>query len=404
MRQETKDKDQANKASARNHGAGGRKPLVILCLASSLLLISLLLPGGGNAEESNIHALNGTVAYQIDNATYPVPDAVVTITDTENNTAYQGITDSGGNFTANLAEGTYNLTIHADYMVDFEAQINITDDTTISGYTGGFAAPANATGEPGTITFYMEIEDGYKEGGGPVPSGTEDSDDQTLNDGAPIGGGSEEGGSIDDPAPGGEESTDGSYDRAEKDDGTVTDDGGGSGGISGLLDQVLQPLVLLGAIILIMASIIYYSYSRITGKAVLNHVTRKAVLNHINQHPGIHFRGIMDALDIKQGSLSHHLKKLEREEFVKARKEGQYKRYYPANMMVETRVHLNIPQQKILVTIKEYPGITLAGIQDRTGLSKKGVYYNSRILGDIGLVYLDKEEGVIRCYPEVQAV
>ena len=156
-------------------------------------------------------------------------------------------------------------------------------------------------------------------------------------------------------------------------------------------------------VIIIVIILVVYGFSRIHGHAVLKQATRKEVLGYINEHPGVHFRGIMDGTGIKQGSLSHHLDTLEREEFIKSTKDGIYKRYYPAHMRVETSVNLNISQQKVLLAVKEHPGITMDDIASRTGIQTKSVYYNARVLRDIGLIFMEKEEGVIRCYPEVQA-
>ena len=158
---------------------------------------------------------------------------------------------------------------------------------------------------------------------------------------------------------------------------------------------------MLSIVILLLVLLISYAlYSRIKGSEVLENVTRKQILDYISEHPGVHFRGIMKGLGISQGVLSHHLSTLEREEYIKSVKEGMYRRYYPADMKVTTTVHLNIPQQKILLCIKECPGIDLSSIVKRTGLSYKVVYYNTRLLQDLGLIYTRKEDGKILCYPE----
>ena len=42
------------------------------------------------------------------------------------------------------------------------------------------------------------------------------------------------------------------------------------------------------------------------------------ILKTIEKNPGIRFREIMDELELKNGTLSHHLQKLERESVLRA--------------------------------------------------------------------------------------
>ena len=93
--------------------------------------------------------------------------------------------------------------------------------------------------------------------------------------------------------------------------------------------------IIVIIIVIIMAVI---AYSRIHGREVLDNVTRNRIMNYINDNPGIHFRAMQRDLDIGMGTLTHHLKTLEREEFIKSQTDGQMKRYYPAGMKVSSIV------------------------------------------------------------------
>lgn len=151
-------------------------------------------------------------------------------------------------------------------------------------------------------------------------------------------------------------------------------------------------------LLVIIAAAAGYNYSRIHGHETLNNITRRRIMNYIEANPGIHFRAMQRDLGIGSGTLTHHLHKLEAEEFVKSESDGQMRHYYPAGMKVQPTIHLNLTQQKILYTIKANPGITPSEIAHKTGLTKKVAYYNVSVLANAGLVAVEKDGRAKRCY------
>ena len=56
------------------------------------------------------------------------------------------------------------------------------------------------------------------------------------------------------------------------------------------------------------------------------------ILKTIEKNPGIRFREIMDELELKNGTLSHHLQKLERESVLRAERTPRVARFYPLSV------------------------------------------------------------------------
>jgi DNA-binding transcriptional ArsR family regulator len=93
---------------------------------------------------------------------------------------------------------------------------------------------------------------------------------------------------------------------------------------------ILIPIILIVFIIVILAAVLSsVGYSKLVKGRILDHNTRKMVYEHIMENPGVHYRAILYNLDLKMGILSHHLKVLENEEYIKSVPDGLYRRYYP---------------------------------------------------------------------------
>ena len=55
----------------------------------------------------------------------------------------------------------------------------------------------------------------------------------------------------------------------------------------------------------------------------------KLILDTIEKNPGIRFREIMHALNLRNGVLSHHLDKLEKKSVIKVERTPRVARFYP---------------------------------------------------------------------------
>ncbi|MCK5024098.1 MAG: hypothetical protein KAR56_00610, partial [Thermoplasmata archaeon] len=80
-------------------------------------------------------------------------------------------------------------------------------------------------------------------------------------------------------------------------------------------------------------------YVKLKKGKVLDHFVRGQIFGHIQTNPGSHYNEIKDVLGVANGVLAHHLRTLEREVFIKSKKEGKLKRFYPADMDIEIDKH-----------------------------------------------------------------
>jgi len=127
-------------------------------------------------------------------------------------------------------------------------------------------------------------------------------------------------------------------------------------------------------------------YSKIKREEVLDHFVRGQIYGYILSSPGEHYNAIKQALHLTNGSLAHHLKTLEREEFIRSRRYGLYRRFYPRNYRIpeSDAFFLNPIQQRLLGMAADTPGISQKEVSDRLGLTPPTVNYHVSLLSEHG--------------------
>ena len=156
-------------------------------------------------------------------------------------------------------------------------------------------------------------------------------------------------------------------------------------------------------------------YSRVTGDKILEHQVRSKIYSYIRAHPGDHYRSIMAKLKIKNGTLVHHLARLEQEELIKSERDGYFKRFYPVGMRIpKSEVGMYYPegiatynigehqvsaiQLKIIKTIITHPGLTQKEIGLRIKESRRVVNYHVKLLEQHELIKILKNGRETQCY------
>jgi len=139
--------------------------------------------------------------------------------------------------------------------------------------------------------------------------------------------------------------------------------------------------------------VVFPLYSRLRREEVLDHFVRGQIYGYITAHPGEHYNSLKDALKVTNGTLAHHLRTLEMQGFIKADRDGIYKRFYPVQMQIprERGIRLSDLQHHILGLIRNDGGPTQQEIATRLGVSQQTVSYNLRSLSREGLVRMEKE-------------
>jgi DNA-binding MarR family transcriptional regulator len=165
-------------------------------------------------------------------------------------------------------------------------------------------------------------------------------------------------------------------------------------------DNGISTIPIAGILILIMGVVLgTLLYSKLVREKVLEHETRRMVYDHIREHPGIHYRAILDELSLKMGVLTHHLGTLEKENYIKSVPDGIYRRYYPAGTKIVPSLHLTDIQQRIVTVILENPGISQSGVAAQLGLNRMHVNYHVKKLAGKCIVKVNYDEkGKSSCY------
>ncbi|TET90207.1 MAG: ArsR family transcriptional regulator [Methanomassiliicoccales archaeon] len=134
-------------------------------------------------------------------------------------------------------------------------------------------------------------------------------------------------------------------------------------------------------------------YSRIKKEEVLDHFVRGQIYGFIVSNPGEHYNSIREKLKVTNGTLSHHLRMLEIQGFIKSRKESIYRRFYPIEMKFprDRGVKLSDLQITILGLMKGKSAPTQKEILHTLGISQQVASYNLRILTRKGFVQMRKD-------------
>jgi predicted transcriptional regulator len=128
-----------------------------------------------------------------------------------------------------------------------------------------------------------------------------------------------------------------------------------------------------------------------------------AIAGYLTATPGAHFSKIRDDLQLGTGESQHHLRRLENEGTVESRKDGDYRRYFPAGRFSEfEQVALGYLRREtprgILIALLETPGTSGTAIAEEIGVSRPTVSKHAADMADAGL--LARGDGYVLEEPE----
>jgi predicted transcriptional regulator len=149
------------------------------------------------------------------------------------------------------------------------------------------------------------------------------------------------------------------------------------------------PILIVIVIAIVMILIVLFMYTKMRRDQLLEHKVRADILDHINLNPGIHYRKILNDLDLQMGVLTHHLNMLERQKYIISLQDSMYRRFYPANVPINNKLILSDVQRNILEKIRDEPGVSQAVISRELNLAKKVVSYHIKILSDADFVNME---------------
>jgi predicted transcriptional regulator len=151
-----------------------------------------------------------------------------------------------------------------------------------------------------------------------------------------------------------------------------------------------------------LARLLFPLYTRLKKDEVLEHFVRGQIYGYIVSNPGDHYSLIKEALKVNNGTLSHHLRTLEVQGFVKSRRDGALRRFYPIKMNIPQGEgqQLSDLQLGILDIIRQTgtEGATQRFIADMIDASQQTVSYNLRALSRHGVVRIEQDGRRARYY------
>ncbi|NHX40591.1 MULTISPECIES: MarR family transcriptional regulator [Haloarcula] len=128
-----------------------------------------------------------------------------------------------------------------------------------------------------------------------------------------------------------------------------------------------------------------------------------AIAGYVSAHPGTHFSKLRDDLKLGTGEAQHHLHRLENEAVVTSQKDGDYRRYFPADQFSEfEQVALGYLRRStargMLVTLLRRPEVTASELASELDVSRPTVSNYAADLESAGL--LSRENGYAVTEPE----
>jgi DNA-binding MarR family transcriptional regulator len=147
-------------------------------------------------------------------------------------------------------------------------------------------------------------------------------------------------------------------------------------------------------------------YTRISKEDVLDQFVRGQIYGYIKTNPGVHYNEIRRGIGVKNGTLSYHLRVLEKTELVKSRREGiRYRAFYPTGMKFpqQERFRMTDLQIKIMDVIQSHEGITQKEIARTLDEKPQTINYNIKVLAQAGLIEVLKQGRKTICYATVDS-
>ncbi|SFR40790.1 Predicted transcriptional regulator, containsd two HTH domains [Halogeometricum rufum] len=131
--------------------------------------------------------------------------------------------------------------------------------------------------------------------------------------------------------------------------------------------------------------------------------TRDAIVGYIASTPGAHFSKIRDDLQLGTGETQYHLRRLVEDGVVEFRRDGDYKRFFPAGRFTDfeqtTLGYLRRATPRgMLVALLQNPDATGSALASELDVSRATVSNYARKLEDAGL--LSREDGYAVTRPE----
>ncbi|MDI6887987.1 MAG: DUF2330 domain-containing protein, partial [Candidatus Thermoplasmatota archaeon] len=148
----------------------------------------------------------------------------------------------------------------------------------------------------------------------------------------------------------------------------------------------------------LFAFLIVPLFTKLKKEAILDHYTRGRIHGFIEANPGAHFNLIKRTLGLNNGTLSYHLRVLEKSGLIKHSNDGFKERFYPIYAEIPIVPYLSSTEEAILEVIKATPGITQKELKSKLNLSQPLLSYYTTKLAELELLEQVREGKEIKYY------
>jgi len=127
-------------------------------------------------------------------------------------------------------------------------------------------------------------------------------------------------------------------------------------------------------------------YKRInTIEDLMQNANRAKIYHTIMNYPGSSFSDLRILLGIKNGTLSHHLMKLEKEGLIRSKKIGIFRRFYPSGGDIPKDL-----EERIIDVILDNPGISQSSVAKELDITRQVANYHINSLKRRGRLIVRK--------------
>ena len=135
-------------------------------------------------------------------------------------------------------------------------------------------------------------------------------------------------------------------------------------------------------------------YTRLARPDVLGHEDREKLYRLVETQPGIHFHALQRDLGWNTGTLTYHLRVLERHGFMVSRRDGLYRRFYLSGAAPRKEVFENQGptglRADVIEAVRNTPGISQSDLALGLGANKQTVNYHVKALERAGTIRVEK--------------
>ena len=144
-------------------------------------------------------------------------------------------------------------------------------------------------------------------------------------------------------------------------------------------------------------------YTRLARPDVRGHEDREKLYRLVETQPGIHFHALQRDLGWNTGTLTYHVRVLERHGFVVSRRDGLYRRFYLSGAAPRKEVFENQGptglRADVMEAIRNAPGISQTDLALGLGANKQTVNYHVKALERAGTIRVEKRGRDTYLYP-----